>query len=267
MRREETARRRTQGSAVVRTVRRCLRHSRERDIVILAAALSYYTIISIVPLLTLLLFVTATFQRETVGALVIEFTGAYLLPAGQAEVLDALQEISVTGHHTVIGVALSLWGGFRLFASLDRAFVLIFESERPSLARRVSTGLLTLLTVGLAVVAAAVLVGAIGLVEHPESHYGPVLLVAVLVVSFFPIYYFLPDVDLAPREVLPGATFAAVAWTVLSTGFGIYIALLGAQVVGLIGSFLLLLTWFYLAALAILFGGVLNAILSGSVEP
>jgi membrane protein len=48
---------------------------------------------------------------------------------------------------------------------------------------------------------------------------GPLLLVAVLAVTFLPMYYVLPPVEVSVREVLPGAVAAAVGWVVLQTGF------------------------------------------------
>jgi membrane protein len=255
----------TRSPGLVSTGRRCIRVAREKEIVLHAAALSYYSILSIVPLLTLLVVVTTTFHGAFVETLVIDFAQAYLLPAGEAELLEVLKQVSLTGHQTAIGVVLSVWGALRLFTSLDRSFAMLFESESMSLRRRVSRGLLTLCAVGLAVAAVAVLVGTIGFIRHPDGHLGPTILLVALVVVFFPIYYILPHADFAPRDVLPGATFAAITWTALSTGFAFYVHILGESVVGVVGSFLLLLTWFYFAGLTILLGGVLNAVMLGEV--
>lgn len=253
----------TRDSKLFSTLRLWIHVSREHDVVLHAAALSYYTVLSVVPLLTLLLFVTTVLHWERVETLTTGFTGLYLLPSGEERVLGALRQMSMSGHHTAIGVLLSVWGSIRLFTSLDRSFAAIFQTGPVRPVRRVGTGLLALLTVGLAIVAAATLVTAIGITEHPESHYGPVLLVGALVIVFSPIYYILPNADLAPLDVLPGAIFAAVAWTTLSTVFGFYVALLGASIAGVVGSFLLLLSWFYFTSLAVLLGGVLNAVLLG----
>lgn len=125
-------------------------------------------------------------------------------------------------------------------------------------------GILTLVTVGLAVGAVAMLFAAIHLVDHPHSHYGPLVLTVAPTGVFFPIYYLLPNVDHAPRDALPGTIFAAVGWSVLSTGFAVYVDVVGRDVSGVIGGFLLLLTWFYFSGLTILLGAVLNAVLLGS---
>lgn len=245
--------------SVVATGGQYVRLLRERDVTYHAAALSYYTIVSVVPLFTLLLFVTTVFHQESVATAVTNFTRAYLLPAGEDEVLEALHRFSQTSHYTLVGLAVSLWGALKLFTALGRSFEDIFESGPASPKRQIAVGFLTFLTVGLAVVAVAMLFAAFHLVDHPHSHYGPFVLVVVLTAVFFPIYYFLPNVTHRPRDALPGALFAAVGWTVLGTGFAVYVDLVGRDVSGVLGAFLLLLTWFYFAGLTLLLGGVLNA--------
>ncbi|AFH21847.1 hypothetical protein OSG_eHP10_00185, partial [environmental Halophage eHP-10] len=87
----------------------------------------------------------------------------------------------------------------------------------------------------------------------------PLFLAAV----FLPMYYLLPQPSIGVREALPGAAFAAVCWTLLQARFQVYAA--GAaqyQVYGVIGGILLLVTWLYLAAVVVVFGGVVNVVLA-----
>jgi YihY family inner membrane protein len=181
-------------------------------------------------------------------------------------VLEALVHLSQASHYSLVSLVIALWGALKLITGLDRSFEAIFESEPVSPTQRVTKGVLTLTVVGLAAIAVAVLVAAIGLIEHPHSHYGPLVLVVVLTVVFFPIFYLLPNADLTPGDALPGTLLTAIGWTVLSTGFAIYVGLLGETIAGVVGAFLLLLTWFYFSGLVILLGGVLNAALLDSKE-
>lgn len=252
-------------NGVGETARSCLRVVRERDITYHAAALSYYTLISLIPLLTLLILVTTVLNKESVMVLVRELATTYLLPAGQDVVLEIVAQVPLTGQLTIISLALSLWGALRLFSGLKRSFTIIFEAEPTGLLTQVRLGALTLLTILLGILSAAALIGVIGLVHPPFVNlYGPTVLAFTLTVIFFPVYYFLPAVELSPRNVLPGTIFAALGWTALSTGFGFYVDTLGNSVTGAIGAFLLLLSWFYFAGLVLLFGGVLNAVLIGN---
>lgn len=91
---------------------------------------------------------------------------------------------------------------------------------------------------------------------------GAVVLIVVLVLAFLPIYYVLPPVDVSLREVLPGASIAAVGWVLLQFGFRFYAAHASEYAVyGIIGSALLFVTWLYFASIIVLLGVALNVVL------
>ncbi|MFB6109967.1 MAG: YihY/virulence factor BrkB family protein [Halodesulfurarchaeum sp.] len=86
----------------------------------------------------------------------------------------------------------------------------------------------------------------------------------MLTVAFFPVFYRFPDVDYAPREVLPGTVVAAVGWALLATGFSAYTSIAGTfQLYGVLGAGLLLVTWLYLGGIIIMVGAVVNVVLDG----
>ncbi len=66
------------------------------------------------------------------------------------------------------------------------------------------------------------------------------------------------------RYDLPGAAFTAIAWLIVSIGFGFYVqvAATGNEIVGAAGAALLALTWLWLACLVFLIGAELNEILA-----
>jgi YihY family inner membrane protein len=91
------------------------------------------------------------------------------------------------------------------------------------------------------------------------------VLLAGLTAVFLPLYYYLPGTGLAVRDALPGAVLAAVGWVALQAGFQVYAA--GAtqfSLYGVIGGILLLVTWFYFAAILILAGATVNYVLAGT---
>lgn len=63
---------------------------------------------------------------------------------------------------------------------------------------------------------------------------------------------------------LPGATFTAIGWLIVSIGFGFYVrvAASGNEIVGAAGAALLALTWLWLACLVFLIGAELNEIIA-----
>ncbi len=90
-----------------------------------------------------------------------------------------------------------------------------------------------------------------------------VVLLVGLVLVFLPIYYVLPPISIDLAEAVPGALFAAVGWAILQAGFQLYAANAGRyQAYGAVGGVLLFVTWLYFAGIVILFGAVLNVVLS-----
>jgi membrane protein len=93
---------------------------------------------------------------------------------------------------------------------------------------------------------------------------GTLALVVVLALSFLPIYYVLPPVEVSVREALPGAVVAAVGWVLLQVGFRVYAANAGRYAAyGLIGAVLLFVTWLYFASIGVLLGAAVNAVRRG----
>jgi membrane protein len=75
------------------------------------------------------------------------------------------------------------------------------------------------------------------------------------------VYYFAPDAQQDWVWITPGSVVATVLWVLVSLGFKLYIAYFGNynETYGTLGAFIVILTWFYLSALAILIGAELNA--------
>ncbi|WP_181691466.1 YihY/virulence factor BrkB family protein [Natronomonas sp. LN261] len=242
----------------------------------IAAGLAYYAFISLIPLLLLALVVTSVFgDSELVVALVVEVSGTLGEGAGGA-LTDALAGAAGRGGATVLGLAVFLWSGLKLFRGLDIAFSEVYGDPGPgSLLGQLRNATVVLGAVGIGV-AATVLVGAATVGLEPGTLpggarvigiVGTVVLLAGLSATFLPLYYLLPGVDLPVREALPGAVFAAVGWTALQTGFRVYATVAGSyEAYGVIGGVLLLVTFLYFGGLILLVGAVLNAVLAGRAD-
>ncbi|AHA28665.1 hypothetical protein ASF99_12520 [Exiguobacterium sp. Leaf187] len=81
-----------------------------------------------------------------------------------------------------------------------------------------------------------------------------------LLVFFILLYRILPSVRLTVRQVLPGAIFATIAWQVVSEFFSYY-AEFGSydRLYGQLAGIIVLMTWFYLSAVVLMLGGLMNA--------
>ena len=249
------------------TARAIVRGVRRENVSLLAASIAYSAFVSLLPLLAILLFVTLAIGRETLAERVVELTEGVLVPTAQGVLAEALVNASARAGASLVGAVTLLWGTLKVFRGLDVAFSEIYETTgEDSFLDQLKDSFVVFVALAFAVVM-AVAAGAVFAIfeDHPfVGLLNPLLIVVGLSVSFFPIYYVFPDLDLSVREVVPGVLTAAVGWTVLQTLFQLYVVLVdGREVYGVLGGILLLLTWLYLGGFLLLLGGVVNAVLAG----
>lgn len=245
--------------------------ARREQIVLTAGSLAYFTFLSLVPLLILLLVAVSVLGSEALAMRAVSRATRTLA----AQNADLLREI-VSGAAdrqgaTVIGVAVLLWGALLTFRALDTAFAGIYDSHgQRSLFNTVVDVVLVFVVIVAATVAMVVagVVLAVFVRTQLWKTFGPLALFFVLSVVFFPLYYILPEADVGAVEVLPGTVFAAAAWTVLQALFGYYAAISGVtRLYGAASAFLLILVWLYVGGFVLLLGAAVNAVLSGRVDP
>ncbi|MEF8840285.1 MAG: YihY/virulence factor BrkB family protein [Haloarculaceae archaeon] len=264
-----------QVGGIVRVTRQTVQEVRDDRITFIAASLAYYAFVSLVPLLLLAVVAASLFGGEALAlALANRATDAFGSQAGTL-VQETLSNTVGGAGAGVVGTAVLLWSGLKLFRGMDVAFSTVYGAPLPdSIVDQLRNGAVTLGAVGVGI-AATVAVGVALAVLNPDlvvlgfdlaGTVGTLLLVGGLTAAFLPLYYFLPG-DVEVREALPGAVFAAVGWTLLQTGFRIYAASAGSyEGYGVLGAVLLLVTFLYFGGLILLVGVVLNAVLAGRVD-
>lgn len=88
-------------------------------------------------------------------------------------------------------------------------------------------------------------------------------LVILAIATFTAVIYRLaPDARLPMRNCTPGAVMFAIAWAVITTGFGFYVSNFGSYnaTYGALGGVVVLLFWFYLTNMLLLIGAEYNAL-------
>ena len=242
------------------------------------AALSYYFLFALFPML---LFLTAMIGLLPVPQLMdrlMEYV-TRVLPGDSASVVErTLREITrgATGGLLSVGAAAALWAGSSGMASLMAALNIAYDADdrRPWWKRR---GIAIVLTVIFSVFTLCGLLllvfgGTIG--EAVASHVGlgsvftvawnvGRWVVAILVVAggISLIYYLAPAVKQPWYWVTPGSAVALGGWLLASYGLQRYVAYVGNYnaTYGSIGGVILLLLWFYLTAVILLTGAEVNA--------
>ncbi|MFB6193955.1 MAG: YihY/virulence factor BrkB family protein [Halobaculum sp.] len=253
-------------SRPVAVARAVVARGREADVPTLAAAVAYYAFVSVLPLVVVSITLASLIAGEAVAARVLAATGDLLTESGQSVIERALTQGDGRGGTTLIGLVVLLWSGLRLFRGLDTAFSRVYGvDERKSLLRSVRDALVAFGASALGVVASVAVGSLVAVTTGPVAAVaGPLGLVVGLTLVFLPLFYLFPDVDVTLRAVVPGAVAVAVGWVVLNVGFVAYAAVASVSAYGVVGAILLLVTWFYLAALVVLFAATLNVVLAGT---
>lgn len=242
---------------------------RDRDVTFMAAGVSHYALVSLLPLAILALAAASIVGGQMFVVGLVDKLGP-VLSESQATVVR--QTLSSAGGQTQVG-ALSLvvlvWSGLKVFRGLDVAFTEIYdERASPSLLEQIRSGLVVLLLVALAIAAmvlTSVFVAVVPLPFDDPALVSYALLFLTLVALFLPLYYVLPPRQMTVGDAVPGAVFAAAGWLVLQLGFYYYARTAGNyDTYGVLGGVLLFVTWLYFGSIVVLVGAVVNAVLGRS---
>ncbi len=240
-----------------------LRNARAHEIRYPAAALAYYAFVSLLPLALLVLAAIG----EELAAAFVDLTPPFLTSEAQGLVYDSLTAARGRTGASLLAVVVLLWGGFNVVVAFTTSLSRIEGVERPrSIRRRLWDG-----TVVLGALVSAVVVIAIvtALPAFLPALLAPIVLASVLLVAsltavFVPLYLVPSAVVTTPTEALPGAIVAAVGWTLLQTVLRVYAISAGEYALyGVLGGIILVLTGLYLAAIVLVLGAIVNAIVVG----
>jgi membrane protein len=267
--------------AVLPLLKQAFREWNEDQAPRLAAALAYYTVFSLAPVLVIVVAVAglAFGTAEVQTALVAQVRGM-LGDAGAELVLGMLEE-AAKPKESVVAIVLAfvtlLFGASGLFAQLQDALNTVWE-VKPKTGRGL-VGLLKerflsftmVLGVGFLLLVSLVLAAALQALQdfgHGRVAVAPVFQVLGFVLDlglttllFAMLYKFLPDVKLKWSDVWAGALATAVLFTIGKFALGAYIGR-GAvgSAYGAAGSLAIALIWVYYSAQILLFGAELTQV-------
>ncbi|SEP65317.1 YihY/virulence factor BrkB family protein [Natrinema salaciae] len=243
------------------------RTASDRDLTFLAAGFAYYAFVSLIPMVLLALVVGSLLGGEQAAQRLITAAGDFLPASGEDLVTDALTTESGRAEATIVALLVAAWGALKVFRGLSLAFDRVYdEVAEDTLVDQIRDGL-TVIVAGAGALALMVGIGAaLRIVANTVPFVGLLgwlTLLVGLVLVFLPVYYVLPPIPVGLAEILPGAIFAAVGWTVLQVGFQLYAANAAQyEAYGAVGVVLLFVTWLYFAGIIILVGAVLNVVRS-----
>jgi len=243
----------------------------------MGAALAYYTLFALAPVLIVVILVGgAAFGAEAVRGQVVDQIQGLIGKDGAQTVqamLEAASKTSPKSVVTIIGIISFVFGATGAFLELQSDLDAIWRVTPKSphsllhdllMQRLISIGLVLgfafLLLTALVVSAALTAVtGYVGQSFPGAAAYWRLVDVAaslaVISLLFALIYKVMPDVHLAWRDVWIGAVVTAVLFTIGKSVIGLY---LGAGALtstyGAVGSVLVILVWVYYSSQILLFG-------------
>lgn len=243
-----------------------------------AAALSYYIVFSLPPLLILILLIaSAVFDPAEVQRALTEQMGGFMGPQGAQEIGTIMQEAERPGGRglkAVLGIAAIVFGATGSFLQLQSALNRAWEVEpdprqggiKNMIFKRILSlgmilGVAFLLLVSLALSAALSAVGGMigrmipGGSEVVAHIINFVLSFVVITGLFAAIYKVLPDAKISWKDVRVGAVVTALLFTIGKFLLGLYLGRSNpGEAFGAAGSLALLLVWIYYSSMIVLFG-------------
>ena len=251
---------------------------REKDLTDDAAALTYYSVLSLFPGLIVvvsLLGVLGT-QDSIDGLLRIaeDLGSSSAVDTLRSPIENIVRHSNEAGLALILGVLAALWSASGYIGAFTRTSNEIYgvEEDRPFYKNRPRQLAITVfMTLAVAVILTALFVtGPLATAIGDEIGLGDATLTAWSILKwpllFFAVvcvigvlYRYSPNVEHeGARWILPGSLVATVLWIVASAGFSLYVANFGSysNTYGSLAGGIVLLLWLWLTNVAVVFGAV-----------
>lgn len=250
-----------------------------------AAQISFYLMLSIVPLFLLLTQLLGFFNinMETALAVIEEYTGRRV-----SKLITSLFEFNSIGLGNIVFLLIALWAGSRASFSISRITnYTLTEGDNTGKnyfierARAIITMFLTLLTLVIAFVilcyGKVILIGILTALKVHDMSFVDSFWVWLrwplgFMLYFFVIgynYYIMPTVRKPFRTVIPGAMFAAVGMLLVSWAYSFYTGTLVNYDItyGALSSVVAIMIWFLLLSWVIILGVMCNKVFEDTSQP
>lgn len=253
----------------------------DADLLTQAASLSFYTLISLAPMLVLVLWITASLYPSAQEAL-LEQIGS-LAGDGARDVAGTV--IQNATERPDIGSLAGLWstlllfvGATVVFAQLQGTLNLIFRTD----GDRLPGGLMVFLrkrvfsagvvfALGFLVLVSTLMTTAVEFIFANVPSILPLvgntLMLVLYSFAFAVLYHYLPDRRVRWRQALFGGVVTSVLFVIGRWGIGIYMTHAApGSAYGSFGTLVILLVWMYYAATIFFVGALITAVVDERVR-
>ena len=244
----------------------------------MAAALSYYFVVSFFPALILLSAVVAYLPVPDLFNQALSVMTRLLPPDSMGMVRRVLSDVITPSRGTFLslGVLGTLWTSSGGFSAAIEALNIAYgvEDDRPFWKTRplavglaVVIGMLMLVALSVMIVgprfgewvASRIHLSRLFVLVWPFIHWSVAIGFSILAVEI--LYFLAPNVKQRLRATLPGAILAVGCWIALSYLLGLYFRHFASfnKTYGTLGAAVALMTWLYWTGFALLVGAELNS--------
>jgi membrane protein len=237
----------------------------------LAAMIAYFALLSFVPLLFLALAMLGIANQADERSFFVRELARVFPSASVDDILERVREIQRNAKALgIVGGTFLLWSSLSFFSVLESAFNIVYGRPNRGFLHGKALAILMMVT-SLVTLFAALVVGSFGsgvLKRHVPGLEGNTILswtVATLasLIGVFAFlassYYVLTNVNLRPREVLPGAVTAALLLELTFQGQRAFIRITSENpVIQTLSGSAVLLVWLYVMANVIVLGAEVN---------
>lgn len=248
----------------------------EYEIAARAAALAYYGLLSLFPMLLFLVFLGSQFLESEEARAALFKSLEEILPTAAETVQQVVdQTLAMRGSIGLIGGIGLLWSASTLFNALTKSLNVIWSAPPRPFWRRRMVAAVSVLSIGLLFI---VSVTFSALTVVPSAEDGTVISqwlnftvgLVVTILLFWLVYQLIPNTPENPKAALGGGILAAVLWQGAKAIFVVYLASgltnYGA-VYGSLASVIALILWAYISALILFVGAVFAAALGKEYWP
>ena len=264
----------------ITTVQKILSNLKEDHISEFSAQCAYYTILSFIPFVILLLTLIQYTNIEQQQLLDIMSS---IIPSSMSEmVLGIVQEVYSKSLGTIsISVIFTIWAAGKGLYALTRGLQVVYNTDDTQktsyLYLRLKAFFETILFIFLIVIGMVVLVFGNGVISIIKSHFDGLKnynsiseiftqlgFVFITFIVFLMLYKFTPKHKVTFRSQIYGALFGAVALNIISFVFSKYLVIFkGFSITyGSLTTLMLIMMWTYSCFYAVFLGAELNKIMN-----
>ena len=243
----------------------------------LSAALAYYTIFSLAPLLVLVISLTSIFfGAEAIRGEIFSQINGLVGNEAAKQIQDMIKSVGLSGKTStalIIGIVTLVIGATSIFVEIQDSVNLIWRVKpKPKKGwlkllqdRLLSSSLVV--SLGFLLLVSLIINGIVLALSSTLTHYLPgvgvyvisainfLISTAVVTVLFGVIFKVLPDAKIAWKDVRWGAIFTALLFMLGRYLIGLYIETTStSSTYGAAGSLIVILTWIYYTAAILYFG-------------